>query len=354
MDKLWKNNIRKIKPYIPGEQPEEKNIIKLNTNESPYMPSPNIYKLTMNLDNLRLYPSFKCEGLKNALANIHNINNEQLFLGNGSDEVIALCFMTFFNSEKSILFPDITYSFYDVWCNLYNIKYKQVPLDDNFNIIKESYYQENGGIVIANPNAPTGIYMNLEEIESIIKRNQNSIVLIDEAYIDFGGESAVSLIKKYENLIVVQTFSKSRSLAGIRVGYAIGNSELIEALEAIKNSFNSYTLDMISQLIAEESAKDIKYFNKCVDKIITTRERIIKQLDELGFETLPSKANFIFTTNKNINAEELFDYLKNKHIIVRYFKKPKINNYLRITIGLDKEMDILLKEIKNFLDYNKL
>lgn len=350
MNEQLLKNIRKIEPYVPGEQPENKDIIKLNTDESPYPPSPNISKMKIDFDDLRLYPNFKCEGLKNVLADIYNIHSNQIFLGNGSDEVLAFCFMAFFNSEKPILFADITYSFYDVWCRLFNIKYKTIPLDDNFNIVKEDYYQENGGIVIANPNAPTSICMDLDEIEDILKNNQESVVLIDEAYIDFGGESAVKLIDKYKNLVVVQTFSKSRSLAGLRIGYAMGNVELIQAIDTIKNSFNSYTVDMVCQMVAEESAKDTEYFNECTSKIIKTREKTIKELEKLGFCTLPSKTNFIFTTNDNVNAEELFQYLKSKNILIRYFKKPKIDKYLRITIGLESEMEILLKEINNFLN----
>jgi len=351
MVKNWKENIRNIEPYIPGEQPQSKNIIKLNTNECPYPPSPAVKEAIKKFDKdkLRLYPDFKCKELKDALINMYSIKENEIFLGNGSDEVLALCFMTFFNSKKPIFFADITYSFYDVWCNLYNINYKKIPLNENFKIVKEDYYSENGGIVIANPNAPTGIYMELEEIEDIIKHNQDVIMILDEAYIDFGGKSALEFIKKYDNLVVVHTFSKSRALAGIRVGYAIANSELIKYIENVKNSFNSYTLNAISQTAAAYCARDINYLRECTSKIIKTRERVIKELSDIGFDTLPSKANFIFTTNNKINAQELFNYLKSKNIIVRYFNKPKIEQYLRITIGTDEQMDMLIKEIKNFL-----
>lgn len=348
--KRWKENIRAIAPYVPGEQPQNTNVIKLNTNESPYAPSPAINEAIKeyNNNNLRLYPSFVCKDLKSALMEKYPVNENELFLGNGSDEVLALCFMTFFNSKKPVLFPDITYSFYDVWCNLYNIPYKKIPLDDNFKFIKEDYYVENGGIIIANPNAPTSIYMELSDIESIIRNNEDVIVIVDEAYIDFGGKSAVDLIHKYDNLVIVQTYSKSRALAGIRVGYAMADKELISALEAVKNSFNSYTLNSLSQVIATASAKDKNYFNECVNKIISTREWTIRELSKLGFETLPSKANFIFTTNKNISAEKLFNYLKEKNIFVRYFNKPRISEYLRITIGTMEQMEALVNAIKEY------
>ncbi len=346
----WKENLREIEPYVPGEQPQNKNVIKLNTNECPYSPSPAVKKAIAGYDynRLRLYPSFVCADLKYALMETYPVNENEIFLGNGSDEVLALCFMTFFNSKKPILFPDITYSFYDVWCNLYNIPYERPALDDNFCIIKEDYYKENGGVVITNPNAPTSVYMELNDIEDIIKHNEDVIVIVDEAYIDFGGKSAVDLIHKYDNLVVVQTYSKSRALAGIRVGYAMASSGLINALEAVKNSFNSYTINSFSQIIATASAKDKDYFNDCVDKIILAREWTINELSKLGFETLPSKANFIFTTNKNISAEKLFAYLKSKNIFVRYFNKPRISEYLRITIGTLQEMEKLIKAIKEY------
>ncbi len=346
----WKQNIRNIEPYVPGEQPQNKNVIKLNTNESPYAPSPCVERAIeeYNKGDLRLYPSFVCRDLKSALMESYPVNERELFFGNGSDEVLALCFMTFFNSKKPVLFPDITYSFYDVWCNLYNIPYKRVPLDNNFRFIKEDYYGENGGIVITNPNAPTSIYMELNEIEDIIRHNEDVIVIVDEAYIDFGGKSAVDLIHKYDNLVVVQTYSKSRALAGIRLGYAMANSELIDALEAVKNSFNSYTINSLSQVIGAASARDKVYFNECVNKIISARKWTVQELSKLGFETLPSKANFIFTTNKNISAKELFNYLKSKNIFVRFFNKPRISEYLRITIGTQEQMEALIKAIKEY------
>lgn len=347
---LWRDKIRKIEPYVPGEQPEGKDIIKLNTNECPYPPSPMVKRAIeqYNCDNLRLYPSFVCKGLKSVLMDTYNVNEDEIFLGNGSDEVLALCFMTFFNSEKPVLFPDITYSFYDVWCSLYNIPYERAPLDDSFCIKKEDYFRSNGGVVIANPNAPTGIYLGLEEIEEIIERNRDSIVIIDEAYIDFGGKSAVGLIHKYDNLVVVQTYSKSRALAGIRVGYAMANKKLTSAMEAVKNSFNSYTLNSLSQIIAEAAARDTEYFKDCCIKITSARQWTVNELEKLGFDTLPSSSNFIFTTNKSIDARALFEYLRSKNIIVRYFDKPRINQYLRITIGTQEQMEALIKAIRGY------
>ena len=349
--KLWEDKIRQVVPYVPGEQPQIKNIVKLNTNECPYPPSPMVEKAIReyNTAELRKYPSFVCRELKAALRKTYPVTDDMLFLGNGSDEVLALCFMTFFNSDKPVLFPDITYSFYDVWCDLYNIKYKRVPVNEKFEITPEDYFGENGGIVIANPNAPTSICMPLESIERILQNNRNVIVIVDEAYIDFGGESAVSLLDKYDNLVVVQTFSKSRALAGIRVGYAMAGKELVDALEAVKNSFNSYTLNSLSQTAAAAAANDAEYWEDCRKKIMATRARMINELSELGFETLPSSANFIFTTNKNVKAAELFEFLRSKGVIVRYFNKPRISEYLRITVGTDEEADRLIEEVKNFI-----
>jgi len=351
MDRLWFDKIRKVEPYVPGEQPDANNIIKLNTNECPYPPSPMAKKVLENYDTnkLRLYPSFKCNELKGILSEIYSIDENRIFLGNGSDEVIALCFQTFFCSDKPIFFPDITYSFYNVWCALYGIPYKTIPLDNYFKIKKEDYFKTNGGIVIANPNAPTGRYLELNELEEIIEHNRDVIIIIDEAYIDFGGLSAISLLDKYDNLVVVHTFSKSRALAGIRVGYAMSSKELVNHLESVKNSFNSYTLNSLSQAIATACAKDIEYYEICRRKIINTRERVIRELSEIGFDTIPSMSNFIFTTNNSVKAEFIFQELKKQNIFVRYFDKPRINEYLRISIGTDEEMNSLIKALKKLL-----
>ncbi len=351
MDKLWQDKIRNIEPYVPGEQPNVENMIKLNTNECPYPPSPVARKVLdeFNYENLRLYPSFKCYELKEILSETYNVGKENIFLGNGSDEIIGLCFQAFFNSKKPILFSDITYSFYDVWANLYNVPFEKVAVDEEFKIIPESYFKTNGGIIIANPNAPTGRYMELSEIEKIIEKNRDVIVIIDEAYIDFGGKSAVCLLEKYDNLVVVQTFSKSRALAGIRVGYAMCCKELVDCLEAVKNSFNSYTINSLSQAVATACARDKEYFDVCTKKIIATRQRTISELSKLGFETIPSMSNFVFTTNPKVKASYIFEELKKKNIFVRFFNKPKINEYLRISIGTDDEMDTLFEALREII-----
>ena len=346
----WENNIRRVVPYTPGEQPKNTCVIKLNTNENPYPPAPGVKEVlsNFNTDDLRLYPDPRVDKLVNAIADFYKIDSSKVFVGVGSDDVLAMIFMTFFNSKKPILFPDITYSFYDVWCNLYQIPFERIPLNEKFEFNIEDYKRENGGIVITNPNAPTGIYMELESVEEIVKANPDSIVIVDEAYIDFGGTSAIDLIHKYENLVVVQTYSKSRALAGIRMGYAMANSYLIDAMKAVKNSFNSYTITTLSQDIATASAKDSQYLKECTDKIKNSRKWTVDELDKLGFETLPSSANFIFTTNKNIDAKDLFEYLKEHRIFVRYFNKPRINQYLRITIGTQEQMEALVKAIKEY------
>ena len=347
--KSYTDGIRVVAPYTPGEQPKMPNIIKLNTNENPYPPSPNVEKFLKETDYaaLRLYPDIVSKELKETLASDYNLKDENVFLGNGSDEVLSIAIQTFYNTDEPILFPDITYSFYDVWCDFYGVKYKKIPLNNEFKIDTEDYKQINGGIIIANPNAPTGIFAPLSEIEKIIEFNPSSIVIIDEAYIDFGGESAVKLLNKYPNLVVVQTYSKSRQLAGIRVGFAFASKELINAMEAVKNCFNSYTVSTLSQNIALVAAKDKEYLKQTSNEIIKTREYTVNELKKIGFETLDSSANFIFTKNKTISAKKIFSYLKDKHIYVRYFDKPRISEFLRITIGTRKQMEILIDVLKN-------
>jgi histidinol-phosphate aminotransferase len=335
----WRDNIRSVVPYVPGEQPKVQNVIKLNTNENPYGPSPRVNGIKENMNDLRLYPDPAASDLINELAAYHGVEPSQVFVGVGSDDVLAMSFLTFFNSDKPILFPDITYSFYDVWADLFRIPYERPALDEAFRLVKEDYYRENGGIVFPNPNAPTGIYEDLSNVEDIIKHNQDSIVIVDEAYIDFGGESALSLIDKYDNLVVVRTFSKSRSMAGLRIGYAISNTELIKALNDVKYSYNSYTMNRPSILLGVESIKDDEYFKSTVAKVTATRERFVKNIYELGFTCLPSSANFVFATHNSIPAKDIFEAAKANNIFVRYFDKPRINNYLRITIGTDEEMD---------------
>lgn len=347
----WESYVRKVVPYVPGEQPKAKGIIKLNTNENPYPPCPGVREALEEMDygRLRLYPDPTCEDLVNVLAENYGVKSENVFVGVGSDDVISMCFLTFFNSDKPILFPDITYSFYDVWADLYRIPYKTKALDKKFNIVKEDYYEENGGIIFPNPNAPTGALMGFEDVEDIVAHNPDSVVIVDEAYIDFGGESAIGLTAKYKNLLVVQTFSKSRSMAGIRIGYAIGDKKLIKYLKDVKYSFNSYTMNQASLLLGPLAVKDKWYFDETRNKIIDTRERVKKELSKLGFSFPDSKANFIFATHKSAKAEDIFNALRKKNIFVRYFKKPRIDNYLRITVGTDEEMDALIAFLKDYL-----
>lgn len=347
----WEKNIRQVEPYIPGEQPDLPNMIKLNTNENPYPPAPGVVKAMKEFqyDKLKLYPDPTANSLVNVLADYYDLEENQVFVGVGSDDVLAMAFMTFFNSEKPILFPDITYSFYDVWAELFRIPYSRPALDENFRIKLEDYFVPNGGIVIANPNAPTSIYEDLSFIRSILEKNQESVVIVDEAYIDFGGSSAIELINEFDNLLVVQTFSKSRSMAGMRIGYAMGNPILIKALNDVKYSYNSYTMNLTSLVYGVEVVKDKKYFIETLEKIVNTRERVMKEMKDLGFEFPDSKTNFIFATHKTVPAKDLFQGLRDKNIFVRFFNKPRIDNYLRITVGTDKEMDILLKTFKEML-----
>ncbi len=347
----WESNVKRVEPYIPGEQPKDKGIIKLNTNENPYLPADGVIKALKdyNADNLRLYPDPSSEELVNAIAERYGVKPSQVFVGVGSDDVISMSFMTFFNSDKPIIFPDITYSFYDVWAKVYNIPYKTKPLDENFRINPDDYNCENGGIIFPNPNAPTGVYESLDKIESIIKANPDVIVMIDEAYIDFGEVSCIPLFKKYDNLLVIQTFSKSRSMAGARIGFAIGNERLIKYLNDVKFSVNSYTMNSLTQKIGVEAVKDERYFVETINKIIQMRERTKIKLKELGFTFPDSKSNFIFASHPNKPASEIFEELKKRRIFVRYWDKPRINNYLRITIGTNKEMDNFFEALEDIL-----
>ena len=330
----WKDNIRRVEPYVPGEQPKGENIIKLNTNENPYTPALGVVNALkdlsdMNGDILRKYPDPDATDIVESLAEYHGVNKENVFVGVGSDDVLATAFLTFFNFDKPIIFPDITYSFYKVWADVYRIPYEEIPLSEDFTINVADYNRECGGIVIANPNAPTGIVMSLDDIETIIKNNSDVVVIVDEAYIDFGGDSAISLIDKYENVLVTRTFSKSRSLAGLRLGYAINAPTLI---------------------CASESIEDESYFRETVAKIIYTREDITRELESRGFEILPSSANFIFAKHGEKSAEFIFEELKKRNIYVRYFKKPRIDNYLRITIGTEEEMMQFLEVIDSIIN----
>lgn len=340
-----------LTPYVPGEQPKEGGYTKLNTNENPYPPSSRaINKIKdMNLENLRLYPDSESNLLREVYAKSLGLDKDNIFVGNGSDEVLAIAFQTFFMKKNNVLMPDISYSFYPVYCRLYDITSKLIPLREDYSIDTQDYMIENNGIVIANPNAPTSLLLSKDKIENIVKNNKNSIVLIDEAYVDFGGESVVSLINKYNNLLVVKTLSKSYSLAGMRVGFAIGNKALISGMNRVKDSFNSYPIDTIAQQLAYEAILDVKYFEKTRKMIIDTRERVSKELIKLEFNVLDSKTNFLFIQHKEKYAEEIFDYLKENKILVRYFKKPRLDNWLRVTIGNDEQMEYFIKYIIKLL-----
>lgn len=348
--KEWKKNIRQVVPYVPGEQPKCESMIKLNTNENPYPPAPGVQEMCSHIDDLRLYPDPAASLLVHAIAEYKGLNADQVFVGVGSDDVLAMSFLTFFNGEKPIFFPDITYSFYDVWAELFRIPYKTQPLDENFLIKKEDYYEENGGIIFPNPNAPTGVLMPLSDIRDILDHNQDVIVIVDEAYIDFGGISAQQLLEEYENLLIVQTFSKSRSMAGMRIGYAMGSAELIKALNDVKYSFNSYTMNRPSILLGVESIKDETYFRETTDKIIETREWFKEEMTKLGFSFPDSKANFIFATHESVPAKDIFAAAREQNIFVRYFNKDRIDNYLRITIGTKAGMEALLAFLKSYLN----
>ena len=347
----WEEYVRTVEPYVPGEQPNQPDMIKLNTNENPYPPAPGVVEALKNFDTdkLRLYPEPTCKVLVDAIADYYGIRSSQVFTGVGSDDVLAMIFMTFFNSKKPILFPDITYSFYDVWADMLRIPYETVPLTDDFTIRKEDYFRENGGIIFPNPNAPTGVELGMQDVEAIIKANPDVIVVVDEAYVDFGAESALPLIEKYDNLLVVQTFSKSRSLAGSRIGYAMGSPKLISYLNDCKYSFNSYTMDRLTIQIGKASMEDTPYFKEQVDRIVETREWAKEQLRRLGFTFLDSKANFIFASHAKMAAAVIFAALKEKDIYVRYFNKPRIDNFLRITIGTKEEMERLFAALEEIL-----
>lgn len=352
MQQEWMKNLRDIEPYVPGEQSMEKNIVKINANENPYPPSPEAIKAINEFDcnRLRFYPDANALEFKKALAEFYGVSVENVFLGNGSDDVLALSFQAFFNSDKPIAYPDITYSFYPVWCRLFNIPYKNYPLDDNFRINPEDYKEQNGGVVIPNPNAPTSLGEGREFIERIMEYNKDSVVIIDEAYVDFGGYSSVELTKKYENLLITGTFSKSRSLAGMRIGYAIGSKTLISVLEAVKNSYNSYTLNSVSMAAGTAAIKDRAYFESTVSKVIATRQRVAEELRALGFTVLNSQTNFLFATHNAISIKDYFEWLKAQKVFIRYFNLPRINNYVRITIGTDDEMNEFLNKTKEYLN----
>ena len=347
----WKENVRSVEPYTPGEQPQRKDIIKLHTNENPYPPSPAVEEALRAFDvgRLRKYPTPDAAELVSALSEVYGLPKEQIYVGVGSDDVLAMSFLTFFNSKKPILFPDVTYSFYDVWADLFKIPYERLPLASDWSVLPGDYLRENGGVVIPNPNAPTGKLLPLSDIEKIVAGNPASVVIIDEAYIDFGGESALPLLSKYENLLVVRTMSKSRSLAGSRIGFAFGNPDLIKYLWDVRNSFNSYTMDSVTQAVGAASLRDRAYFEDTCSRIMKTRERFSAEMKALGFTFPESAANFIFASHPEIDAAKLFSDLKEAGIFVRYFPGPRTGQSLRITIGTDEEMDRLIAFLKEYL-----
>ena len=347
----WEDNVKRVVPYVPGEQPKSK-VIKLNTNENPYPPSPKVREVLSNydIDELRLYPDVNAGELGMALAKYYRLNSNQVFVGVGSDDVLAIAFMTFFNSDKEILFPDITYSFYDVWADLYKIPYRMVELNDDFRINIEDYLVPNGGIVIPNPNAPTGVEKDVKELEKIVAKNPDSVVIIDEAYVDFGATSMLPLINKYDNLLIVQTYSKSRSMAGARIGMAFGNEKLIKYMNDVKFSINSYTMNRLTVAAGTAALEDEEYFKETCDKVIATRERTKVRLRELGFDMPDSKSNFVFVTHESIPASDIFNAAKSAGIYLRWWNKDRISNRLRISIGTDGEMDALFAFLKEYIE----
>lgn len=347
----WRDNLRTIEPYVPGEQPNLPDMIKLNTNENPYPPSPKVVEVlkSFDCDSLRLYPDPNSQLLADALAKRYGLASDQVFLGVGSDDVLAIAFMTFFNSKKPVLFPDITYSFYDVWAELFQIPYERPALDEHFDLIREDYYKENGGVVIANPNAPTGVLQNMDFLRDVIEHNRDVVVIIDEAYADFSESSALELTKEYDNVLIVQTYSKSRALAGMRIGYAMGNPELIKAMNDVRYSYNSYPMTRLSVALGVAALEDETYFQDTVAKVVETREWTKEQLKRLGFSFRDSRTNFIFAAHESVPAVQIFDALREKHIFVRHFSQKRIDNYLRISIGTREEMERFIEETEKIV-----
>ena len=345
MSRFWSPLVHQLTPYVPGEQPKIPNLTKLNTNESPYGPSPKVYEAIKQAtnDTLRLYPDPQAQDLKQALADYTGLPANHVFVGNGSDEVLALAYQALLKQDKPLLFPDISYSFYPVYCKMYQVDYEQIPLDENFKINLADYQRPNGGIIFPNPNAPTGIALPLGEIRQLLDNNPDSVVLVDEAYVDFGTESAVSLVKDYPNLLVTQTFSKSWALAGLRVGFAVGQPELIEALIRVKDSFNSYPLDRLALAGAKAAVEDQDYFKSTCNKVITSREKLTQALSQLGFDVLPSSANFVFARHPQHEGAWLAQKLREKALLVRHFNQPRISSFLRITLGTEEQNTLLIQ-----------
>lgn len=352
MSKFWSSMAKRAQPYTPGLQVNEPNIIKLNTNENPYPPSPKVLQAIKEKtgDSLKLYSSPTADDLRASIADVYDLKSDQVFVGNGSDEVLAFSFMAFFEPGETIKYPNITYSFYPAYAAVFDIPYEEVPINEDFTLPVEQFFNAEGGVIFPNPNAPTSLYLGLNHIKEIVENNPNKVVIIDEAYIDFAEESAVSLIDTYDNLLVVQTTSKSRSLAGLRIGLALGNKSLIKALNRMKDSFNSYTLDLLALAGATAAFKDIDYFNEVTKKIITTRENTVKRMEQLGFTVLQSQTNFIFATHEDYQALSLYDGLRNEGILTRHFNQATIDNYLRVTIGTDEDMEHFFKKLMKLMD----
>lgn len=356
MSRYWSEKVRQLSPYVPGEQPKIPDLIKLNTNENPYPPSPRVRQVLTDeaVDQLRLYPDPNSTALRQTIADYYGLTPEQTFVGNGSDEVLAFAFMAFFQQEQPLLFPDITYSFYPVYCQLFGIRSERLPLDEQLRIDLDDYRRPNGGIIFPNPNAPTGRALPKASIEALLRDNPDSVVLVDEAYVDFGAESAAALVDRHPNLLVTQTLSKSRSLAGLRLGFALGAPELIDGLERVKNSFNSYPVDRLTQAAAVAALEDRDHFEQCLDRVIATREWTARALEQLGFEVMPSAANFLFArVPDGLEAARLAEELRQANIVVRYFDKPRIGNGLRISIGQDPEMKQLIDTLTSLIDKAK-
>ncbi len=351
MSRYWSDFVNGLEPYIPGEQPSDPAVIKLNTNENPYGPSPKSLKAITDCANqqLRLYPCPESKELKNTIADYYDLSPDQIFVGNGSDEVLAHAFNGLFRKTQPVLFPDITYSFYPVFCRLYDISYHQIPLAENFYLQLEQYCRPNGGIIFPNPNAPTGRFLDLDNIENLLREITNSVVVVDEAYIDFGGASCAALIPNYDNLLVVHTLSKSRSLAGLRIGYAMGSRSLINGLNRVKNSFNSYPLSRIQASAAVASFKDKTYFKTTIKKVIVSRQDLTRELEILGFEVVPSMANFLLVTHPKVSANSLYERLRANDILVRHFDRPRIDSYIRITVGNDTQNRALTEFLRSIV-----
>lgn len=350
--KYWSSRIQNMEAYVPGEQPKDKKYVKLNTNENPYPPSPRVAEALrrVNVGDLRLYPDPECTSLCAALAKSKGISPDMVFVGNGSDEILAFCFLAFMDEDTPAVFPDITYSFYPVYANLFENNARIVPVKEDFSLPLEEFYKNDGTLIITNPNAPSGIALPLSEIRVILEKNPDHVVIVDEAYVDFGAESAVSLLGEYDNLLIVQTFSKARSLAGLRIGFAFGSADLIAALNTVKNSINSYTLDRMALAAAQASVEDESYTYDTCMAIAKTREKTVGKLTEMGFRVIPSKANFIFASHSTVPARFLFEQLKERGVLVRYFNKPRIDNFLRITIGTPEDMDALTTTLAEILE----